>query len=88
MLFAVFVDAEALEVNHSPRTELRLHGARDVDRRFAAYHTKLRLPVLDHVEFDRDYTRDFDGAAEGDFTVALWGCFVSLVWSVVGKGYS
>lgn len=71
VLLAVLVDAEALKVDHAPGAELRLHGARDVDGRFAAHHAQLGLAVFDHLEFDRDDARDLDRAAEGDFPVAL-----------------
>lgn len=71
VLLAVLVDAEALKVDHASRAELRLHGARDVDGRFAADHAQLGLPVLDHLELDRDHPGDFDRPAEGDFAVAL-----------------
>lgn len=90
VLLAVLVDAEALKVDHAPRAELRLHGSRDVDGRFAAHHAQLGLAVLDHLEFDRDDARDFDRAAEGDFTVALClgskggGWLVSWVGSLRG----
>lgn len=39
VLFPVLVDAEPFEVDHPARTELRLHGTRDVDGRFAAHHS-------------------------------------------------
>lgn len=71
VLLAVLVDAEALKVDHPPGAELRLHGPWQVDGRLAADHAEFRLPVLDHVELDRDDARDFDRAAKGDFPVAL-----------------
>lgn len=72
VLLAVLVDTEALEVDHPAGAKLRLHGARDVDGGFAADHAEFALAVLDDVEFDGDDPRDLDGAAEGDFTIALW----------------
>lgn len=63
--------AKTYEVKHPSRTELWLHGPGEEDGGFAALHTELGLAVLDHVEFERDDAGDFDGAAEGDFAVAL-----------------
>jgi hypothetical protein len=71
VLFAMLVDAEAFEVDHSSRGELGLDWTGDVNRRFASFHSQGFLAVFDHGEFDRDDAGDFDGPAEGDFAVAL-----------------
>ena len=71
VLFALFVDAEAFEVDHAAGGELRLHGAGDIQGGFAAYHAEFGLAVFEDGEFDGDDAGDFDGAAEGDFAVAL-----------------
>ena len=72
VLLAVFIDTEALEVNHATGPKLRLDRPGYIDRGFATDHAKLRLTVLDHLEFDCDNTSDLDCATERDFTVALW----------------
>jgi hypothetical protein len=48
-----------------------LDRARNVDGRFSSHHTEFLLAIFNHVEFDGDDAGDFNGAAEGDFTVAL-----------------
>lgn len=72
VLLAVLVDGEALKVQRPAGRELGLHGAGDVDRRLEAQvgHT-----VLDHFEVDGDDAGHLDGAAEGNFAIALfsWG---------------
>ena len=72
MLIAILVDGKAFEVDHAAGRELRLHGTGDVDRGAAVDHAELGLPVFDHGELDGDDTGDFNGAAEGDFAVALY----------------
>ena len=57
---------------------LRLNGTWDVDRRLPSHHAELLLTVFDHVEFDRDDAGNFNGAAEGYFTIAL------CLWSASG----
>lgn len=78
VLLAVLVDAEALKVDHAAGAELRLHRAGDVDGRLAADHAELGLAVFDHLELDGDDAGNLDGAAEGDFAVALCVCRLVL----------
>lgn len=68
MLFALLIDTETLEINVSSGTEIRFHGAGDVDGRF---HVQVLDPLLHDGELDRDDAGHFDGAAEADFAVAL-----------------
>lgn len=68
MLFARLIDAEALEVDVPPRAKLRLHGTRDVD---GTLHVQLLHSVLHDAKLERNYTRHFNGATEGNLTVAL-----------------
>lgn len=68
LLPRVEVDAEALKVDHPARPELRLDGARDED---GALEPERAHAVLEHAELERDDPSHLDGAAEGDFAVAL-----------------
>lgn len=68
MLLAVLIDAEALEVNVTTRTELRLDRPRNVDGRL---HGKLLHPALHHGEVDGDYTRHLNRATERNLAIAL-----------------
>lgn len=68
MLFPVFVDAEAFKVEVPSGTELGFHRTRDED---GGFHAELAHAVFDDIEFEGDAAGDFDGAAEGDFAVAL-----------------
>jgi hypothetical protein len=86
VLFAVLVDAEALEVDHAAWGELRLHGARDVDWGLAAFHAELLLAAFKDVEFDRYDPRDLDCAAERDLAVALWSWKISGLAMFFGWG--
>jgi len=72
VLLALLINAETLKVNHSSGTELRLDRAGNVNWRFAADHAELGLAILDDFDLDGDDARHLDGAAEGDFTVALY----------------
>lgn len=68
MLLAVLVDGEPFECQIPAGAELGFNRAGVEDGRL---HPHLRHPVFDHCELDRDDTRHLDGAAEGDFPVAL-----------------
>lgn len=68
MLLAVFVDAEAFEIDVLARTELRLDRARDID---GALHAELLHAALHNVELDRDGAGHFDGSAKRDLSVTL-----------------
>lgn len=80
VLFAVLVDAEALEGEVAAGAELGLDGALVEDGRF---HAQVGHAVFHNAEFDRDDAGHFDGATEGDFAVALW---LGKVRKVVGRG--
>lgn len=64
----MLVDREALEVNVPARTELRLHGARDIDGRL---HAQLCYTALHDAELDGNHACHFDGAAEGYLAITL-----------------
>ena len=64
------------KIQHPARPELRLHGARNVDGRFASDHAEFLLAILDDVELDGDDAGDLDGTAEGDLAVALCALLV------------
>jgi hypothetical protein len=68
MLFAMFIDTEALKVNVPSGPELRLYGARDVN---GTLHVELFHATLHDAEFDGDDSSHFDCAAEGYLAVAL-----------------
>lgn len=68
VLLAGMVDAEALEGQVATGAELRLNGARMENGRF---HAHVRHAAFNHVELDGDYAGHLDGAAEGDFAIAL-----------------
>jgi len=68
MLFALLIHTKALKVDVPPRTELRLHRTGDVN---GTLHVELLHAALHDAEFDGDDACHFDGAAEGDFAVAL-----------------
>ena len=69
MLFTLLIHTKALKVDVPPRTELRLHWTREVD---GTLHVELLHAALHDTEFDGDDACHFDGAAEGDFAVALY----------------
>lgn len=62
------VDTEAFEGQVAAGTELRLHGTREENGRF---HTHVRHAAFDHVDLNGDDAGHLDGAAEGNFAVAL-----------------
>lgn len=73
------------KVDHASRGELRLNGSRHVDGGSAVDHAEFLLAVFDHVELDGDDARDFDGAAEGDFAVALCQQTSALFTKIEGE---
>ncbi|KAH9841297.1 Thromboxane-A synthase, partial [Teratosphaeria destructans] len=68
VLTAVLVDGEALEVEVAAGTELRFHGAGDVE---GGAHVEVAHAALHDGELDGDDAGHLDGAAEGDLAVAL-----------------
>ena len=68
VLLALLVNAEALERQIPPGSIMRLYGSGQEQR---ALHSQVRHSVLHDGEFDRDDAGHFDGAAKGDFAVAL-----------------
>ena len=68
MLHALLIDAEAFKRQIPTRAVMRLHGTRQEER-------ALEVEILDAALHDRQLERDdaghLDGAAEGDFAVAL-----------------
>lgn len=68
VLLAVLVDAEALEGEVAAGSKLRFHGALLEDGGFDA---EVGQAVFHDAEFEGDDAGHFDGAAEGDFAVAL-----------------
>lgn len=70
VLLAVLVDAEAFKVDVAARSELRLDGAGAVDGRLDLQRVGVGAGFQQR-EFDCDDAGHLDGAAEGDFAVAL-----------------
>jgi hypothetical protein len=68
MLFTIFINTEAFKINISARTKIGLHGSGYVDWRL---HVQVRDAVFEDGEFDGDAAGHFNGAAKGDFAVAL-----------------
>lgn len=68
MLFALLIHTKPLKVDIPARTKLRLHRTRDVN---GTLHVELLHAALHNAELDGDDACHFDGAAEGDFAVAL-----------------
>ena len=68
VLFAILIDAEALERQIAPRPVMRLDGPGQKQR---GLHAEVGHAVLHHRQLDGDDTGHFDGAAKGDFAVAL-----------------
>lgn len=68
VLLAMLVNTEALKVDVSTRTELRLDRTGNVDR---ALEAEILHTVLHDGELERDLARHLDGAAERDLTVTL-----------------
>lgn len=68
VLLAVLVDAESLERQISPGTVMRFHGPGQEER---TLHAQVGHAVLHDAELDGDDAGHFDGAAKGDFAVAL-----------------
>lgn len=68
MLHALLVDAEALKRQVPARSVVRLHRARQEE---GALHVEVLDAALHDGQLERDDTGHFDGAAEGDFAVAL-----------------
>jgi hypothetical protein len=68
MLLPMLVNTKPLKVDIPPRTELRLHGAGDID---GALHAQVGQPVLEDLEVDGDDPGHLDGPAEADLAVAL-----------------
>ena len=69
VLFAVLVDAEALEIDVAPGTEIRFDWTWEVDRGLQVH---IRHAVLDHLEVHCDHTGHLDGATEGDLSISLF----------------
>lgn len=68
MLHALLVDAEALKRQVPARSVVRLHGPRQEER---ALHVQMLDAALHDGQLQRDDAGHLDGAAEGDFAVAL-----------------
>lgn len=68
MLLAMLINTEALEIDVSSRTELRLDWTRDIDGRL---HAQLRDTALHHSELDSDNTSHLNRATERNLAVTL-----------------
>jgi hypothetical protein len=68
MLFAMFIDREAFEVDVPAGPELWLNRARNIDGRL---QTQIRHAVFDDFEVDGYDARHFNSAAKGDFAIPL-----------------
>jgi hypothetical protein len=70
VLLPVLVDAKAFEGEVAAGAELGLDGALVED---GGFHAEVGDAVFHHREFEGDDAGHFDGAAEGDLAVTLWG---------------
>jgi hypothetical protein len=68
MLFPMFIHTKPLKVYIPPRSKLRFHRPRDVNR---TLHIQLLDPALHDAELESDDACHFNRAAEGDLAVAL-----------------
>lgn len=62
------IDTKPLEIQHPPRSKLRLNRSGQIDW---ALDPQVLQSVLEDFEVDGDDARHLDGAAKGDFAVAL-----------------
>lgn len=68
MLPSILVDREPLESQHPPRSKLGFYISGD---EYWRLHCEFADAVFDEGELEGDYPCHFDGAAKGDFAVAL-----------------
>jgi hypothetical protein len=64
----MLVDREPFKIDVSPGAKLRFDRSWDVDGRL---QTQVGHAVLDNLEIDSDDSSHLDGAAEGNFSIAL-----------------
>ena len=74
MLLAILIHAEPLEGQVASRSKLRLNRSLVEDGRF---HSEVGHTILHDIEFEGDNSGNFDGAAEGDLSVALYSLSIS-----------
>ena len=68
MLLPLLIHAEALEGQIPPGSIVWFHGPGQEKR---ALHRQILHPILHHAQLDRDDPRHLNGAAKGDFPIAL-----------------
>jgi hypothetical protein len=68
MLLPMLIHTKPLKIYIPPRSKLRLHGTRDIDR---TLHIQLLHPAFHDAELEGYHARHLNRAAEGDLAVAL-----------------